>query len=135
VARRVRLTARYLNDARQCGVIGGTPDSRDVKRVIDVLAGASDSETECPAGTGAGARCTPGATCQIPLGEPCCVEDCACEADAGWTCAASCTDCLGHAPADAGSSRDASYDAGEGVSGDATTAALADACSTDAGCE
>jgi hypothetical protein len=41
VARRVRLTARYLNDARQCGVIGGTPDSRDVKRVIDVLARAS----------------------------------------------------------------------------------------------
>jgi hypothetical protein len=41
LARRVRLTPRYLNDARQCGVLGGTPESRDVKRVIDVLAAAS----------------------------------------------------------------------------------------------
>jgi hypothetical protein len=46
LARRVRLTARYLSDARRIGVLGGTRESRDVKRVIDVLAAASAESLE-----------------------------------------------------------------------------------------
>ena len=41
MARLVRLTARYLSDARRLGVLGGTHESRAVKRIIDVLKTAS----------------------------------------------------------------------------------------------
>src|SRR5579872_6292423 len=57
LARRVRLTARYLSDARRLGVVGGTHESRDVKRVINALetANAESLEADIPIYAGSSA--------------------------------------------------------------------------------
>ena len=46
MAQRVRLTARYLSDARHLGVLARTHESQDVKRVIDALETASADSLE-----------------------------------------------------------------------------------------
>jgi hypothetical protein len=119
------------------GAVDGAAD--DAATFVD--SDANPLAGQCSIDTPSMPCSTPGATCSIPVGAPCCGDECTCGVDHVWACTLSCDPCLGTTLLDAGDSgrKDAFADTGLDVT---TTANASDApadvlveCSADANCE